>query len=114
MSLKVVTNRTLGSKSPYQMFVDAIKSPATKTVYINSLKQHMNHLRLTKADESLIHIEPRLINAQLIDYIISLRQDGLSYYSIKYLVALFLRSTLEMTSFSIGRRCLTILENTSV
>ena len=80
------------------MFVDAIKSPATKTVYINSLKRHMSRLRLTKADELLIHLEPRLINAQLIDDIISLRQDGLSYYCIKFLVAPFLRSTLEMMS----------------
>jgi hypothetical protein len=77
MSLKVVTNRTLGSKIPHQMFVDAIKSPATNSIYKLAKAAH-NHRRLTKADESLIHLEPRLINAQLIDYIISLRQDSLS------------------------------------
>ena len=71
----------------YQNFVNAIRSPATKTVYMNSLKRYMNFIRITKVDSLLETNSPKVIEAQLIDYIMSLRKDGVSYSTIKYLVA---------------------------
>ena len=48
----------------------------------------MNHLKLTNADDLLLHqSDKRLIEAQLINYIMSLRQDGVAYATIKSLVA---------------------------
>lgn len=48
----------------------------------------MNHLKLINADDLLLHqTNPKLIESQLIDYIMSLRQDGVAYSTIKFLVA---------------------------
>ena len=69
----------------YDNFVNAIRSPATKRVYVNSLKRYTNHLKLTSID-SLLEIKPKVIESQLIDYIMSLRNDGIGYSTMKYLV----------------------------
>jgi hypothetical protein len=59
----------------YKNFVNAIKSPATRVGYENSLRRYLNHLRLTKLDDLLIHASnPRYIESQVIDYIMSLRE----------------------------------------
>jgi hypothetical protein len=71
----------------YQNFVNAIRSPATKQVYVNSLKRYMKHLKITDVDSLLATTSPKAIEAQLIDYIMSLRNDGLSHSTMKYLVA---------------------------
>jgi integrase len=71
----------------YSNFVNAIRSPATKTVYINSLKRYTNYIRITEVDSLLAINSPKIIESQLIDYIMSLRQDGVLYSTIKYLVA---------------------------
>jgi integrase len=48
----------------------------------------MNHLKLTSTEDLLLQVtNPKLIEAQLIDYIMSLRNDGVSYSTIKYLLA---------------------------
>jgi integrase len=47
----------------------------------------MNYIRLTEVDSLLGINSPKIIESQLIDYIMSLRQDGVSYSTIKYLVA---------------------------
>jgi hypothetical protein len=47
----------------------------------------MNFIRITKVDSLLETNSPKVIEAQLIDYIMSLRKDGVSYSTIKYLVA---------------------------
>ena len=39
----------------------------------------MKHLRIIEADQLLETANPKIIEAQLIDYIMSLRNDGLSY-----------------------------------
>jgi integrase len=74
----------------YQNFINAIKSPATKTVYINSLKRYMNFVKVREVD-SLLEIgannNTKIIETQLIDYIMSLRNDAISYSTIKYLLA---------------------------
>jgi hypothetical protein len=70
-------------------FVNAIRSPATKTVYLNSLRRYMRHIKITNIEDLLTNTnrEPRIIEANLIDYIMSLRNDDISYDTIKYLVA---------------------------
>jgi hypothetical protein len=48
----------------------------------------MNHLKLMKVDDLLLHAaSPKLIESQIIDYIMNLRNDGVAYATIKYLVA---------------------------
>ena len=72
----------------YHNFIDAIRSPATKKGYEMSLKRYLYHLKMTSADDLLANQQyPRLIESQLIDYIMSLRQNGISYATIKYLVS---------------------------
>jgi hypothetical protein len=72
----------------YQNFVNAIRSPATKTAYINSLKRYMKYLKITEVDQLLAESNnPKNIEVQIIDYIMSLRNDGLSYATMKYFVA---------------------------
>jgi hypothetical protein len=86
--LTTAITREHPKESPsYLNFVNAIRSPATKTVYINSLKRYMNYIKITEVDSLLEINSPKVIESQLIDYIMSLRQDGISYSTIKYLVA---------------------------
>jgi hypothetical protein len=48
----------------------------------------MNHLKLKNVDDLLIHAQsPRLIESQIIDWIMSLRNDNLAYATIKFLIA---------------------------
>jgi len=47
----------------------------------------MNHLKLTEVDQLLNFGNSKIIEAQLIDYIMSLRQAGIAYSTIKHLVA---------------------------
>jgi hypothetical protein len=39
----------------YNSFINAIKSPATRTGYINFLTRYMNHLKITKPDDLLLN-----------------------------------------------------------
>lgn len=47
----------------------------------------MNFIRITEVDSLLETSSPKIIESQLIDYIMSLRNDNISYSTIKYLVA---------------------------
>jgi integrase len=47
----------------------------------------MNYVKATEVDTLLETNSHKVIEAQLIDYIMSLRQDSISYSTIKYLVA---------------------------
>ena len=72
----------------YKHFINAIKSPATRVGYEGSLKRYLNFLRLTEVDGLLLHVSnPRYIESQIIDYIMSLKDSGISYATIQYLVA---------------------------
>jgi integrase len=70
-----------------QNFINAIRSRATKTVYLNSLKRYMNFIKVTEVDSLLETNSPKVIETQLIDYIMSLRNDNIAYATIKYLLA---------------------------
>jgi site-specific recombinase XerD len=69
-------------------FINAIKSPATQKAYNISLRRYLNHLKLKEPDELLTYASnPRYIESQIIEYIMSLRDDGVSYNTIQFLVA---------------------------
>jgi integrase len=71
----------------YKHFINAIGSPATRAVYETSLRRYLNHLRLKEVDDMLLHASsPRDIESQIIDYIMSLRESGIAYATIKFLV----------------------------
>jgi hypothetical protein len=82
-SLDIISNNTSPS---YLNFVNAIRSPATKEGYLNSLKRYMNHIKITPQTDDLLtnQSNPKLIESQIIGYIMSLRNDGISYSTIKY------------------------------
>jgi integrase len=72
LSLKTRQNELFTGES-YKHFINAIKSPATRAGYENSLKRYLNHLKLREIDDLLLHI--------------SFRDNGVSYSTIKFLVA---------------------------
>jgi integrase len=72
----------------YHNFINAIKSPATKEAYATSLRRYLNHIKLKSVDDLLLHAaNPRYIESQIIDYIMSLRNNQVSYATIQFLVA---------------------------
>jgi site-specific recombinase XerD len=70
----------------YDSFVNALRSPETKRVYVNSLRRYMKHLKITDIDK-LVTTNSKVIEAHLIDYVMSLRQDGIAYATIQHLIA---------------------------
>lgn len=72
----------------YQNFINAIKSDATKEGYRHSLRRYLNHLKLKEVDGLLLHAtSPKHIEAQIIDYIMSLRNTNVAYATIQFLIA---------------------------
>jgi integrase len=47
----------------------------------------MNYIKVTAVDSLLQSNSPKIIESQLIEYIMSLRNDGIAYATIKYLLA---------------------------
>jgi integrase len=81
------TNNETQETQIYQNFVNAIRSPATRTVYLNSLKRYLEYLKVTEIDRLLDTTDPKVIEPKLIDYIMVLRNDRLSYATMKYMLA---------------------------
>jgi hypothetical protein len=86
-SYKINTTQLNLESTTYQNFIDAIKSPATKTAYGISFRRYLNHIKKRSADDLLENTNPRYIESQIIDYIMSLRNSGVSYATIQFLVA---------------------------
>lgn len=77
-----------GKNVSYLNFVNAIRSEATKRGYLISLRRFMIHVNAQNTDELLKNqSSPRLIESQIIDYIMSLRNSGVAYSTIKSLIA---------------------------
>lgn len=81
------TETTVLQGKGYNNFINAIKSPASRTAYNTSLKRYLNHLKTTNPEDLLSNTNPRVIESQLIDYIMTLRNDGLAYNTTQFLVA---------------------------
>jgi integrase len=86
---KITTSQLSLEGTTYQNFINAIKSPATRTAYNVSIRRYLNHIKQKSMDDLLAHsnTNPRYIESQIIDYIMSLRNSGVSYATIQFLVA---------------------------
>jgi integrase len=72
----------------FDNFVNAIKSPKTKVCYVTSLKRYLNFLKLKEVDDLLLNSQHlKMIESQIIDYIMTLRNDGIAYSTIQFLIA---------------------------
>jgi hypothetical protein len=52
-----------------------------------SLRRYLNHIKQKSPDDLLANTNPRYIESQIIDYIMSLRNGAVSYATIQFLVA---------------------------
>lgn len=68
----------------YEKFLNAIKSEAAKTAYITSLKRYMDYLQITDTNTLMGNPNPEFIEDQIIEYIKSLNDAGISYNIIKF------------------------------
>ncbi len=76
-----------GSKA-FNNFNNALKSPRTKVGYVSALRRYLKHLKITEVDDLLLNSQnSKLIESQIIDYIMTLRDDGLAYATITFLIA---------------------------
>jgi len=88
-----LTEVSLSSQSQYEgrtwaNFIDALRSPATKQAYPNSLKRYLRFHKLNSIDDLLTHAsDPKYIEQQIIDYIRALKNDGIGYSTIQFLIA---------------------------
>jgi integrase len=72
----------------YKNFINGIKSPATQLGYKRSLRRYLTFLKLKEVDDLLPHNpSPRHIESQIISYIMSLRESGIAYATIQFLIA---------------------------
>ena len=71
----------------YDSFINAIKSPKTKIAYVQSLRRYLNHRKMTEVDNLLLDQNPRLIESQIVDYVMTLRSEGIAYTTIQFLIA---------------------------
>ena len=75
-----MTMSQIQQESAYRNFIESLPSPISKIVYRNNLKLYA---RYRKAEiEKLLEGDPRLLQSQIIDYIIYLKNAGLSGNSI--------------------------------
>ncbi len=86
--IRAPENETLLQGISYHSFINAIHSPATRKGYENSIIRYCKHFKLKNIDDLLLHSSnPKIIESQIIDFIMSLRQDSVSYATIKFLIA---------------------------
>lgn len=71
----------------YFNFINSLKSPNTKTTYIQCLKQYMQYRKVKTVDELLIG-DHRLLQSNIIEYLVSLQQIS---HGTRYLYAAVLR-----------------------
>ena len=71
----------------YFNFINSLRSPNTKTTYIQCLKQYMQYRKVKAVDELLIG-DQRLLQSNIIEYLVSLQQIS---HGTRYLYAAVLR-----------------------
>jgi hypothetical protein len=83
-------------QSPYREFVDSIKSPASRTLYVQALHYFMDYLRIPRDNyDRLLDKDPKLIQMDIKDFIILLKNKKLYFASIasyaifSYIILLF-------------------------
>ena len=76
------------SQSPYREFVDSIKSPASRTLYLQALHYFMDYLRIPRDNyDRLLDKDPKLIQMDIRDFIEFLKNKKLSFATIASYVA---------------------------
>lgn len=84
----------------YFNFINSLKSPNTKTTYIQCLKQYMQYRKAKTVDELLIG-DQRLIQSNIIEYLVSLQQIS---HGTRYLYAAVLRHFMTLMTFYLTGR----------
>lgn len=84
---QIEPQQLLFAGNAYFNFINSLKSPNTKTTYIQCLKQYMQHRKVNTVDELLIG-DQRLLQSNIIEYLVSLQQIS---YGTRYLYAAVLR-----------------------
>jgi hypothetical protein len=59
---------------PFRNFIETVHSQYTRKVYTNPLQLYMRYRHVDDCSQ-LLHGDPRLIQSQIIEYIISLREN---------------------------------------
>jgi hypothetical protein len=79
---------TAQSQLPYREFVDSIRSPASRTLYLQALHYFMDYLRIPRDNyDKLLDKDPKLIQMDITDFIKYLRSKNLSYATISSYVS---------------------------
>ena len=102
-SLKAVAQDILLSGEAYRNFVCSARSVATKNSYTKALRLYMKFKRLTDC-EQLLKGEPKLIQSNIIELLIHLKEvQNLSYASISLYCTAFTIFTPFYSIISIHR-----------
>jgi integrase len=67
--------RLLLSGQSYRNFIETVHSPYTRISYRNSLQLYLRHRNVSGSCEELLQGDPRLIQSQIIDYVIHPREE---------------------------------------
>jgi integrase len=70
-----INNQIFIGGQSYRNFIEAVHSPFTRYVYKNSLMLYMKYRKVENCDQ-LLEGDPRTLQQQIIDYIISLREQN--------------------------------------
>jgi hypothetical protein len=84
---QIESQQLLFAGNAYFNFINSLKSPNTKTTYIQCLKQYMQYSKVKTVDELLIG-DHRLIQSNIIEYLVSLQQIS---HGTRYLYAAVIR-----------------------
>ena len=69
-----MSNQILFAGQSYRNFIETIHSRFTRTTYKNSLSLYLRHRGVNDC-EQLLQGDPKIIQSQLIDYVIYLREE---------------------------------------
>jgi integrase len=82
------TQIQIESSQPYRYFLDSLGSEYTKKTYAHALRQFFDYLQIKNPDIStIIGREPKIIEAEIIDYVAQLKHKGLSYSRLNVVLA---------------------------
>lgn len=72
--------RELDQNDAFVLSEESIKSEATRMIYKSNLKKYFDHIG---SDFQVSENDPRTIEQKIIEYIISMKQQKKSYFSIR-------------------------------
>jgi hypothetical protein len=87
----------------YDMFLGSVKSDSTREVYDDSMKRYVGYRKLEHPDMLLSLQNPRIIEDQIIKYVMYLRDNNIAYATIHFLVAPIL-SFYDLNNITLNKR----------